>query len=275
MVLRRSPHLPGVEPFYSEFIAGMEDALRDSGDSVVLHIVPGLEEELESYRRWAASGHVSAVVVRDIVAGDVRAEVLRGLGLPVLVLGDPGYTEGEGIATLQVDNFGAMTQAVEFAVGLGHRVIGRVAGPAHLLHTGVRSRSFQEAVAAHDVIGLTAVGDYSEVSGSLAVEKLWRDPHRPTMIIFDNDAMAVGGLGFAIRNGVRVPDELSMLAWDDSILCRLSEPALSAMRRDIHALGATAVDIVGELLAGRSPVARLAPLPRLIVRGTTGSPPRR
>jgi DNA-binding LacI/PurR family transcriptional regulator len=272
-VLRSSPRFRGVEPFYSEFIAGLEDTLRVTNGSVLVHIADSLEEEIASYRRWAESGHVSAIVVHDLSENDARTAILRELGLPALVLGDPLQATEAGVATLEVDNFEAVTLAVHYAVGLGHRRIGRVAGPAQLVHTGVRTTSFAEAIAASGATASTVTGDYSEQSGYDGTRELLRGPQKPTMILFDNDLMAIGGLACAQKAGLAVPDELSLLAWDDSSLCRLSNPPLSVMRRDVHWLGAAAAEMVQELLAGRSPGSIPAPAPQVVARGTTAPPP--
>ncbi|WEO77417.1 substrate-binding domain-containing protein [Cryobacterium sp. SO2] len=271
-VLRSSPRFRGVEPFYSEFIAGMEDTLRATNGSVLVHIANSLDEEIASYRRWAASGHVSAIVVHDLTENDVRAATLHDLGLPALVLGDPLHTDDAGVATLQVDNFEAVTLAVHYAVELGHRVIGRVAGPSHLVHTGVRTRAFTEAITANGATAVTVAGDYSEQGGFDGTRELLSGSPRPTMILFDNDLMAIGGLAYARGAGLAVPAELSLLAWDDSSLCRLSTPPLSVMRRDVHWLGAAAAEMVQELLAGRAPGSIPAPAPQVVARGTTAPP---
>jgi DNA-binding LacI/PurR family transcriptional regulator len=271
-VLRSSPRFRGVEPFYSEFIAGLEDTLRLTNGSVLVHIADTLDEEIASYRRWAASGHVSAIVVHDTTENDVRTAILHDLGMPALVLGDPLHTSETGVATLEVDNFEAVTLAVDYAIGLGHRLIGRVAGPAHLAPTGVRTTSFAEAIAANGATALTVTGDYSEQSGFDGTRELLRGAQKPTMILFDNDLMAIGGLAYAQEAGLAVPDELSLLAWDDSSLCRLSTPPLSVMRRDVHWLGAAAAEMLQELLAGGSPGSIPAPAPQVVARGTTAPP---
>ena len=74
---------------------------------------------------------------------------------------------------------------------------------------------------------------------------------------------------------VAVPDRLSLLAWDDSALCRLSHPALSAMSLDVHAMGVQVADCVLNLLASGAVRSYTAPLPRLVARGTTTTAPTR
>lgn len=249
-----------------DFIAGMEDVLALDDATVLLQIVPGIDEELASYRRWAASEHVSGVLLGDVVDSDVRIDVLRELGIPTLVLGEPELPPG--VAGVRVDNYSAMQDALAELTALGHRRIGRVSGPARFLHTRGRTAAYEAALSS-DVIGTSVEGDYTSAGGATATRLLLESSPRPTAIIYDNDVMAVAGLAVATGLGISVPDELSLLAWDDSTLCRLSVPAMSAMSRDVHALGAlSARSLVALIATGDAPVFQ-APTARFLARGTT------
>jgi DNA-binding LacI/PurR family transcriptional regulator len=74
---------------------------------------------------------------------------------------------------------------------------------------------------------------------------------RPTAIIYDNDIMAVAGLGVAQEMGIVVPNELSVVSFDDSILCEVVRPSLTACARDVEAYGARAACALLDLLEGR------------------------
>ncbi len=94
----------------------------------------------------------------------------------------------------------------------------------------------------------------------------------PSAIVYDNDVMALAGLGVAAELGVPVPARLSLLAWDDSALCRLAHPPLSAMSLDVHAMGVQVGDCVLNVLAGGPVASYAAPVPRLVARGSTAPP---
>jgi DNA-binding LacI/PurR family transcriptional regulator len=260
----------GIEPFYAEFIAGMDDRLAPHNGSVLLQVVPTLERELESYERWASSGQVSAVVLGDLIEHDVRPGFLHELGIPTLVLGEPELPPG--ISAIRVDNYAAMSEAVARLVALGHTRIGRVSGPSGLFHTRQRTLAFESATAEAGIVGATAVGDYTEEGGEVATRQLLSAPQPPTCIIYDNDIMAVAGLGVAYGLGIAVPGALSILAWDDSTLCRLAVPPLSAMNSDVHALGELAASTILDLLAGGPASTIEAPPPRFISRGSVSAP---
>jgi len=270
LVLRRTPRTLGIDPFYSEIIAGMEGVLGERGYSVLLQVVPDLDAELATYERWAGLGTVAGVLLGDLVDSDVRADRLRSLGLAAVVLGEPASSEP--VTAVRVDNYGAMLDAVRSLTGLGHRRIGRVSGPLRLMHSKSRSRAFDTAVREAAAEGTTVEGDYTEASGAEGTRALVTGPSAPTAIIYDNDMMAVGGLAVAQELGIAVPDALSLLAWDDSTFCRLAAPPLSAMSHDVHELGELAGAALLALLEGRVAPSREAPLPHFIPRGTTAPP---
>lgn len=298
-VQRRAAFSLGIDPFHRDFVAGMETVARRAGGAVLLQIVADLDEELACSRRWALSGdEVAGVVISDVLHDDPRPALLAELGLPTVVL---GHYDGADFSSVAVDDAGAMRDAVRHLVALGHRRIARVTGPSALRHTRVRGAAFEQALAAagdevEGVSGVTVEGDYSTESGRTATVLLLegsgaaagaaaggtagaaagaadRAPRdQPTAIVYDNDAMAVGGLEAASSLGVDVPGRLSLLAWDDSALCQLAAPPLSVVSRDVPALGEEAADALLASLRGGAPVVVHATDWRIVVRGTTGAP---
>ena len=268
MAFLRSP--AGVDPFYSEVIAGMEDVLHPRGMRVLMQTVSTVADELSAYRRWVESNTIAGVVVSDITVDDPRGALLAELGVPHVTLGEPA--DGTGGSVVRVDNYTTTVRAVEELAALGHRVIGRVTGPRQLVHTQARDRAFVDATSASGIVACTAIGDYSSASGSAAILELLEGRNRPTAVVFDNDVMAVAGLDAAIRRGVSVPRELSILAWDDSILCRLASPPLSAMSHDVRGLGALAASTLLTVVDGGAPKDVTAPLAEFIARGSTDVP---
>jgi DNA-binding LacI/PurR family transcriptional regulator len=271
IVLRRSPRNLGIERFYDEVIAGMEQELRTRGIHVLLQVVNTLEDELESYRRWAASDKVGGVVLVDLVEDDPRSAVVDSLGLAAVILGEP-LTQGNQ-AVVSVNNYRAMADAVRQLAALGHARLGRVSGPSSLLHTRSRTRSFHEVLGSDGLSGESVEGDYSSASGVAATRALLLSDSPPTAIIYDNDVMAVAGLDVAHELGIAVPEELSLLAWDDSTLCLLASPRLSAMSHDVHQLGILAASLLLALIDGKPMTTKVAPQPVFIQRGTTCPPP--
>ncbi|WP_052850308.1 LacI family DNA-binding transcriptional regulator [Streptomyces avicenniae] len=271
LVLARPARLLGVEPFFMEFIAGIEETLADRGLSLLLHVVPSHDAEITAYGRWAARGLVDAVVVVNLAEGDRRPAALRELGLPCLLVGT--WAADPALPAVTTDDTGPAREAASRLLDLGHRVLARVSGPAGLLHTRARTDAFTARCREAGVEPVTVEGDYSAESGAELTARLLRRPDRPTAVVYDNDVMALAGLARARELGVSVPGELSLLAWDDSAMCRLASPALSVMRGEVHDFGTAVARSVLELTDGVPVVPRASPAVRFVARGTTAAPP--
>lgn len=273
LVLARPARMLGLEPFFMELIGGMEETLSPDGRSLLLHVVPDHQAEIAAYRRWGQGHLVDAVVLVNLVVDDPRLAVLAELGIPTVVVGGPERSL-PGTAHVWIDNRQAMRDAVDYLVDLGHERVGRVSGPAGLAHTRSRTEAFLAECAARGVQGVVVEGDYGEESGTRAARTLLGRNAAPSAIVFDNDVMALAGLGVAHELGLSVPADVSLLAWDDSALCRLAHPPLTAMSLDVHAMGMQVADAVLNLLASGRPTTSTAPLPRLVARGSTARRPR-
>jgi DNA-binding LacI/PurR family transcriptional regulator len=237
----------------------------------MLQVVAGHEEEIALHRRWWGENRVDGVILVDLHAGDRRVAELERLGVPAVVLGHP--SEAGGLVSVWTDEEEAVRGALDHLVALGHRRIARVAGPPQLVHTALRDRAFdrlaREAGAAPHAVVHT---DYTGEGGARATRRLLSPPDRPTAIVYDNDLMAVAGLSVAAEMGMRVPEEVSVVAWDDSALCSLVRPALTALSRDVAACGAYAARTLLELIDGGEAAGLRSPAPRLVARGSTAPP---
>ncbi|RHA43604.1 LacI family DNA-binding transcriptional regulator, partial [Cellulomonas rhizosphaerae] len=248
----------------------IEEVLATENRSLLLHVVRDHGAEIEAYRRWAAGAMVDAVVVVNVVLDDPRIPVLSQLGIPAVVVGGP--SGGMEFSNVWIDDAQASRDAVDYLVGLGHTRLGRVSGPRDLIHTRARSDAFVDQCARSSVHGVIVEGDYTEESGKSAARSLLGRRGAPSAIIFDNDVMALAALAVSAEMGIAVPGSLSLLAWDDSALCRLSNPPLSAMTLDVHAMGQQVGTCVLNTLADGPVRAYMAPMQRLSARRSTGRP---
>lgn len=104
--------------------------------------------------------------------------------------------------------------------------------------------------------------------------RLLSSGERPTAIIYDNDVMPIAGLGVAHEMGLSVPRDVSIVAWDDSPLCQLVHPALTALSRDIPGYGALAARQSLSVIARKTVESVQDKAPHLVTRGSTAAPPR-
>jgi DNA-binding LacI/PurR family transcriptional regulator len=281
MALRRPPRVLGVEPFFMELINGVETALSARSYALTLQVVADQAAEVALYRRWATERRVDGVLVCDLQVDDPRIPVLEDLGLPTVVIGS---SIGAGrLVSVGSDDAATAVEAIGYLVNLGHRRLARVAGLPELLHTTIRSTAFDEECRRLEIAAPTTIStDYSGDDGARATRRLLSSQQRPTAIIYDNDVMAIAGLAAAHEMGFKVPDDVSLVAFDDSVLCRLVHPSLTAMSRDIPAYGSHAAGELLNLLTGSGPrpAAPSGELPatggwqtHLVPRGSTAPPP--
>ncbi|MGW0863399.1 LacI family DNA-binding transcriptional regulator [Streptomyces sp. NPDC002611] len=268
----RPARMLGLEPWYMDFVSGVESVLAEHSCSLLLRLVRNMDEEIGVQEAWWRGRQIGGSILVDFRADDPRVGLVERLGLPVVAVGHPSLTGG--LTSVWTDDATAVTEAVRYLAALGHRRIARVGGAAALGHTAIRTAAFDEA--AGSLAGARQVAtDFSGDAGARATRSLLSAsaPDRPTAIVYDNDIMAVAGLSVAAEMGLRVPDDVSLLAWDDSQLCRLTHPTLSAMSHDVHGFGAEVARtlfgvITGDAAAGSHPV----PTPVLTPRGSTAPP---
>ena len=191
--------------------------------------------------------------------------------VPVVEIGR-GVTRGP-IDVVRNDDALGTRQAVDHLVGLGHRAIAFIDGGAN---PGAEDRQagYRAAMAGH---GLTAEirvvpGGYTEDEGAGAAQLLLAD-RLPTAVIASNDLSAIGLLDCMLRAGVRVPEDLSVVGYDDSRFARLPGIDLTSVRQDVPQMAELAVQGLIERLElpPRQPKEVALP-PQLVIRGTTSPP---
>jgi DNA-binding LacI/PurR family transcriptional regulator len=271
LTLCRPARILSIEPFFMGLISGFEAELAARGFALTLQVVADPENEVAVYRRWWGERRVDGVFVTDLRDDDVRIPVLQELQLPAVVIGGPGDTGS--VSQIWSDDAGAITEAVRYLVALGHRRIARVGGLPDLLHTQTRTAAFSTICRSLGLeSAVTVSADYTGEEGSRATRRLLIAADRPTAIIYDNDVMAVAGLAVAQEMGLNVPLDLSIVAWDDSPLCSLVHPPLTALSRDISEYGAYAARQLLAAIAGERVGNVEAGTAHLTPRGSTAPP---
>ncbi|MFD4917345.1 LacI family DNA-binding transcriptional regulator [Streptomyces virginiae] len=299
LVLARPAHTLGVESFFLQLVSGIQEVLAAARTALLFQVVEDIDAECAVYRRWWAERRVDGVLVVDPRTSDPRPALLEALGLPAVTIGEalPQEDEGGGgvdpaaagatpaaaptarsavLSSVRADDAGAMAQVLEYLHGLGHRRIVHVAGLPDLAHTVRRMESLRTEAARR---GLgpdqvrSVLTDYSDTEGAAATRRVLAEPEPPTALVYDNDVMAVAGSAVAAELGIPVPGRLSIVAWDDSALCRVTHPRLTALVRDTAGFGRLAAGELLAVLAGDPPGVRISERPRLEPRESTASPP--
>ncbi|GAA1524332.1 LacI family DNA-binding transcriptional regulator [Dactylosporangium maewongense] len=232
LVLVRPPRVMIVDSWFTQMLSGVEAELNRNDIALVLHLVDRIEDTIEVYRKWWAGRHVDGVILTDLRKDDPRLDALVEIGLPAAVIGGkPGL---DGCSTVDADTAGTARAIVGYLRALGHRTIARVAGTEELFHTGQRDAAYLAALtdSGLDTDRYRVVyTNYSAVDGMRAMRELMSGAEPPTAVVFDNDVMAAASLKVAHEMGLSVPEDVSVVAWDDSDLCQITVPAITAVQQ--------------------------------------------
>jgi DNA-binding LacI/PurR family transcriptional regulator len=270
LVLARPARTLALEPFFMEFIAGVESELARETIALTLQLVEDVHEEIRVYRRWWGEHRVDGILMVDLRVDDPRVDELVRLGLPAVVVGGP--VENSSLPAVWHDEGGVVIEAVQYLSALGHRRVAHVTGVGEFVHTAQRAAAFRRAT---DELGLHAEvieTDYSAESGARATRRLLSLPDAPTAIVFDSDLLAVTGLGVAQQMGFSVPDDVSIVGWDDSLISQVVHPPLTAITRDIQAFGIAAARHLLAAVEGAPATDVETMRGELTPRGSTGRP---
>ncbi|MFG2879078.1 LacI family DNA-binding transcriptional regulator [Streptomyces sp. NPDC048337] len=281
LVLARPAHTLGVESFFLQLVSGIQEVLSAARTALLFQVVEGIDAECAVYRRWWAERRVDGVIVVDPRTRDPRPELLGRLALPAVTVGEAGSCASPSVqpaatlSSVRADDAGAMAQVLDHLHGLGHRRIVHIAGLPGLAHTARRMESLRTEAArrglGRDQVR-SVVTDYSDAAGAAATRRVLAEPLPPTALVYDNDVMAVAGSAVAAELGIPVPGRLSIVAWDDSALCRVTHPRLTALVRDTAGFGRLAAEELLALLAGGPSGVRESERPRLEPRESTAPP---
>jgi DNA-binding LacI/PurR family transcriptional regulator len=261
-------------PFWPETARGVQDAAHREGYSVFLGNTDWKREREWELVMMACHNRMDGLIINPTW---VTADELAGLGMPVVILGQrEGFSRFDMVG---VDVAQGIELAVKHLVGLGHERIGLITGP--LETTSARSR-LEGYRAALERCGIpfreefVASAPFTQEGGGRALEGLLSRTKPPTAVVAANDVMAIGALLRAKELGVRVPEELSLIGFDDIKAASVTSPPLTTVTYPKRERGETAVRFLIERIEGVAPpVGRRRIYPcELVVRGTTAPPAR-
>ena len=252
-------------PFYGTALRGIEDELDAAGYSSLF--VSGHWNALIEARciDVLRSRRVDGIIV---LTGRLTDAALKTYAkqLPMVVTGR--QLKAPGLYTLNFDNFEGGRPATRHLIDLGHRRIVFIAGDADHLDANERLRGYRvalkEAGIAFDPT-LVVPGEYHEVSGLMAVSRLLEARRQFTAIFAANDQMASGAMLGLNRHSLRVPDDVSVVGFDDLPNTMYAIPPMSTVRQPAYEMGRLAASAMLQLLAGKQPEADV-PAPQLIAR---------
>jgi LacI family transcriptional regulator len=258
-------------------IRGVEQAAAAARTSVILSELGGLHRPPQTWLdATLLRPPVGVLLVASGLSGGQRRQLVSR-GIPFVVID----TDGEPPADVPVvgsDNWNGGLVAARHLLQLGHRHIAAISGPADMLCSRARIDGFRSAFEGSGVTfdpHLLRGGNFEVEAGYRAGRDLLDRADRPTAVFAGSDMQALGVLRAARDLGIRVPEDLSVVGYDDLPLAQWTTPALTTVRQPLEEMGSAAARMLFELADQQTPLStRLNLGTDLVVRETTAPPPR-
>lgn len=255
-------------PFYGEALQGVEDVLSQAG--VVPLFVSGhwnIKDEVDRMAHLLAR-RVDGVIV--LTGRLTDAQLLEyAVTLPVVVTGR--NLKGRNLVSMRVDDLAGARRATQHLIELGHRRIAHIAGPQDHMDSVERVQGYRLALEAAGLPfepRLIAYADFNESSGLLAINQLLEARQSFSAVFAANDQMAYGARLALYQRNIRVPEDVSLIGFDDLPVSRFQIPPLSTIHQPVYELGQAAAEALLKLIDGGKSKATL-PEPQLVVREST------
>jgi LacI family transcriptional regulator len=264
----------GTNPYFAELARGVEDACAAHGYCVFFCNSDDDPAKQQGYLRVLREKRIDGLIVASAGDDAVLASSLSNANEPIVVV--DRNIEGLNADLVQIDHERGAWLATRHLLSLGHVRIACISGPVSAPVSAMRVHGFLRALAHHgvEVVGEAIVeSDASGTGGYHAAQQLF-DTVRPTAIFAANDMMGIGALRAAAERGISVPDDCSIIGFDDIELSRYTYPSLSTVGNSVRTLGEMAAQTLIERIAGRAkssePMRRRVVAPQLIERESTG-----
>ncbi|MCA5892226.1 LacI family DNA-binding transcriptional regulator [Isoptericola sp. NEAU-Y5] len=258
-----------------EIIRGVESAAAAARTSVILSELGGGHRPPQTWLDATLARPPIGVLLVASQLTTAQQRQLSSRAIPCVVIDTDGEPPAH-VPTIGSDNWNGGLAATRHLLDLGHRRIAAIAGPSDMLCSRARLDGYRSALEQAGLTydpGLVRSGNFEVMSGYEAGCELLDLPERPTAVFAGSDMQSIGLLRAAHERGLTVPDDLSIVGYDDLPVAEWTTPPLTTVRQPLMEMGATAVGMLLDLAGGHDPFARRVNLStELVVRSSTAPP---
>ncbi|WP_312871143.1 LacI family DNA-binding transcriptional regulator [Streptomyces lonarensis] len=262
-------------PWAVEIIRGVEEVAHEGGVGVVVSAIHDRAGPARQWMRNLRARTSDGVILVTSVLEPLLHDELHRLGVPIVAV-DPAGSPALDAPTIGATNWAGGLAATEHLLHQGHRRIGFIAGPPRLLCSRARMDGHRAALAAAGVPvseELTVPGDFYHASGFSGCNRLLELAERPTAVFASSDQMALGAIEALRQRGLRVPQDMSVVGFDDLPEMRWASPPLTTVRQPLAEMGKMAARTVLGQARGEAPDSpRLELATELVIRASTAPP---
>jgi len=273
VILPHSTEQVFANPFFTEVMRGIGVSALKRGYYVLFSTGSNSEEEYKATSRLVNERRVDGLILLTSRTGDKTIESLRKKRFPFVVVGKPSNVED--VNWVDNDNQEAGFRATEHLIKLGHKRIGFIGGEFTYVFMGERFRGYKKALDAYGIRfdkELLSLREFVEEGGYNAAAKLIMQEARPTAIVAADDLMAFGAMKAVKEQGLGIPEDISIISFNDTPLAGYVDPPLSSMEIFVYDLGYNASETLIDQLQETIGYTKHIIIPtRLKVRKSTGS----
>ena len=271
LVVHRAPEQLSQDPFFSALIVAVLNVSNRHDYHLCVHTADTVRSQRAIHEDLLRTRRVDGLLLLEPQAGDERIQRLIDTDAPFVLIGR--YQPDNAVYSVDNDNVEAARMVMERLLARGCERVAYIGGPQGVMVSEDRLAGCRNALA--DVGRRMApahvqYGDFSEMGGCEAMQRLLLTAPRPDAIIAVDDITAVGAMRAARQSGVRIPDDIAFVGFNNSTFCAYVDPPLSSVSIDLNALAQTATEMLIDLVEGRDVSARRHIIPsRFVSRGTT------
>lgn len=260
-------------PYYPELSLGLEATASEHGYAVIFCNTNRRPEKVEYYLDVLLQKRADGIIIAG--GGTDLTQIsdrILGLDTKIALVGRHHLP----FPSVQVDNFGAAREATSHLLNLGHRRIAFISGPPNLTSVQDRLAGYKASLEERRISEddrLICEGDFGAESGYSATLSLLRGDPTPTAIFAANDRMAISAMAAAADLGLRVPNDLTVVGFDDIITASLVRPALTTVSLPAYEIGTSAMRLMLKLLEGEECPKTVWLPTEVVVRQSSGPPP--
>ena len=264
-------------PFFSLILQGIEDAAQRAGYSVLVGDTQHDPTREEGYALMLKRKEADGLIFLGHRLPRPAADLVREMAPACApVVNGCEFNPRLGIPSVHIDNALAASEAMDHLYRLRHRRIGIVTGPlvsplSRDRLNGATARAKRESALCDAIV---MHGDFSIESGAVAAERLLGRRQPPTAIFCFNDEMAIGVMQTARRRNLQVPDDLSIVGFDDIRFAKYLDPPLTTVAQPMRAIGEGTVGLLLHILGGRPDAPESVTLPHTVTIRSSTAPPR-
>ena len=255
LVMTRSPHHIATDAFLPQIIGGLMDVVKERKLRLLFESVD-VEHQDRAYLELARAKHIDGMILLTPRIDDAGLKKLEQVDIPTVLMGE---ITGTNLYSVDVNNRLAAQNAVEYLVQLGHARIACITNaPKNFTSSFDRMQGYRDALAVAGIPfdeRLTRYADFDPQSGYWQMKSLLSD-RVFTAVFVASDNVAIGAKAALREAGLRVPDDISMIGFDDIPWAQFSDPPLTSIRLPAQKLARTACGVLMDLLQGKEPPTR-------------------